>query len=98
MTKGRAKHQLENIQLAFDHVRNWSLAVDAGANIGLWAEAMAKRFDKVLAFEPGKDVFEVLHKLEDNCSNLYCIDMALGDKVCEIDLVSLPKKVRQSQR
>jgi FkbM family methyltransferase len=38
--------------LASGHVKDWSVAIDGGAYEGAWAAEMAKRFDRVVAFEP----------------------------------------------
>lgn len=34
-------------------IRDWSVAVDGGANVGDWSAVMAERFGTVHAFEPG---------------------------------------------
>ena len=34
-------------------IKDWSIAIDGGANIGEWAQVMAGRFQTVHAFEPG---------------------------------------------
>ena len=34
------------------HVKSWRNAIDVGANVGEWARPLAKRFDKVICFEP----------------------------------------------
>lgn len=42
--------------LAYEHVRDWSVAIDGGAYIGNWSAAMSKRFGAVHAFEPAPDL------------------------------------------
>ena len=34
------------------YVKSWRNALDIGANVGEWARPLAKRFDKVICFEP----------------------------------------------
>ena len=34
------------------YIRGWSLAIDGGAHVGDWAEAMSRYFIRTLAFEP----------------------------------------------
>lgn len=34
------------------YVKSWRNAIDIGANVGEWARPLAKRFDKVICFEP----------------------------------------------
>lgn len=57
---GRAKAQIRTLFRAFAFVTDWSVAVDGGANIGDWTEAMAERFAVVHAFEPAADMMERL--------------------------------------
>lgn len=49
---GRHTYQANKFDIAMQHVKSFGLAVDIGANIGLWSWLMAKRFDVVEAFEP----------------------------------------------
>tara|TARA_Y100000385_G_C12974531_1_gene585558 strand:- start:352 stop:972 length:621 start_codon:yes stop_codon:yes gene_type:complete len=45
---------------AYKYVTDFSVAIDVGANVGLWAVHLAEYFDKVLAYEPMKEVYECL--------------------------------------
>lgn len=45
---------------AYKYVTDFSVAIDVGANVGLWAVHLAEHFDKVLAYEPMKEVYECL--------------------------------------
>lgn len=55
-------YQLADRQEAYKHVRNWSLALDLGANIGIFSRDFAKRFDQVVAFEPIPAIRECLER------------------------------------
>jgi len=90
--------QLENLDLAMTFVDNFGVAIDVGANIGEWAEKMALKFSRVIAFEPGEDVFEKLVKVGKFHNNIDCHKKAVGDvEYGQVELVSLQKKVRNSQ-
>ena len=45
---------------AYIHVTDFSLCIDVGANVGLWAKPLTERFDAVIAFEPMEQVYECL--------------------------------------
>lgn len=45
-------YQAKHRAAALKHVKNWRLAVDIGAHVGLWARDLAERFQHVVAFEP----------------------------------------------
>jgi len=47
---------------AFKYVKDFNLAVDVGANVGLWAKPLAKKFNKVIAFEPLSQVYTCLER------------------------------------
>ena len=46
---------------AYKYVTDFSLAVDVGANVGLWAVHLVEKFDQVIAYEPMQQVYECLH-------------------------------------
>jgi FkbM family methyltransferase len=74
--------KLERLREALRFVKDFSLAVDAGAHVGLWSRVMADCFERVVAFEP----------LERNCllwtanmrdrENAFLYRLALMDKHC----------------
>jgi len=45
---------------AYKYVTNFDLAIDVGANVGLWSVHLVERFAKVFAYEPMKEVYECL--------------------------------------
>jgi FkbM family methyltransferase len=57
-----ADYQHADRDEAYSHVRNWTLALDVGANIGIFTRAFAERFDKVVAFEPIPDIRACLER------------------------------------
>lgn len=49
---GKGTYQIKKLRAALDHCRNFRVAVDVGAHVGLWSMQLLKRFKAVYAFEP----------------------------------------------
>jgi len=49
---GRSSYQLAKLEAAIAEVRDFRLALDIGAHVGLWSMHLAQHFDQVVAFEP----------------------------------------------
>jgi FkbM family methyltransferase len=47
---------------ALSHVFKWDLAIDIGANIGLWSKDLSNFFDKLICFEPNPYCVKYLKK------------------------------------
>ena len=47
---------------ALSYVQNWELALDIGANIGLWSKDLSNFFDKLICFEPNPGCVDCLKK------------------------------------
>ncbi|MDA9749070.1 FkbM family methyltransferase, partial [Pelagibacteraceae bacterium] len=70
---------------ALAQVQNWRVAIDIGANIGLWSKDLSSYFSKTICFEPNKDCIKYLKKnININKSKIY--NVALGSKECKLDL------------
>lgn len=52
---------------AYKYITDFDIAVDIGANVGLWAKPLTEKFKRVIAFEPLEQVYSCL---ELNCENL----------------------------
>lgn len=64
---------------ALSHVKNWSFAIDIGANIGLWAKDLSSYFDKLVCFEPNPNCINYLKKnIKIQTATIY--SCALGSK------------------
>lgn len=74
------RYQGSHLDEAMKYVTDHSLAVDAGAHVGLWSRQMAKSFECVIAVEPSPDTFEALtaNMQAFGCSNVELRQMALG--------------------
>jgi FkbM family methyltransferase len=68
-------YQFDSLHAALKHVTLWRTAIDAGAHVGTWSRALAKRFVKVIAFEPAEDTFAALTI---NCPEVDCRNQAVG--------------------
>ena len=66
------------------------VAIDGGANIGAWTYTLAAHFRKVIAFEPGKEAFEILVKNTMGWTNIKCRNQALMDKPGSISMKAPP--------
>ena len=61
--------------------------IDAGANVGLFAVAFAKNFNKVFAFEPVPLNNECLVRNVHGYDNIELYDCALGSKSGEVEMI-----------
>jgi len=57
---GIPQYQDDTRKEAYKFVKDFSVAIDVGANVGLWAKHLAEEFTKVVAFEPLKQVYSCL--------------------------------------
>ena len=49
---GKGTYQIKKLREAVKHCKEFRVAVDVGAHVGLWAMHLCKRFEAVQAFEP----------------------------------------------
>jgi len=64
---GPAQYQDDTRTEAYKFVTDFDLAIDVGANVGLWAKHLVEKFNRVIAFEPLEQVYSCL---ELNVKNL----------------------------
>ena len=57
---GPAQYQDDVRDEAYKYVTDFDIAVDVGANVGLWAKPLTERFKRVIAFEPLEQVYSCL--------------------------------------
>lgn len=67
-------------------VRERKVALDIGANIGLWSRDLCQRFETVIAFEPVQEFVDCL-KLNVPAENLQIKQIALGNQDTTVDIV-----------
>jgi len=57
---GPAEYQDDVRDTAYKYVTDFDLAIDVGANVGLWAKPLTEKFKQVFAYEPMQQVHECL--------------------------------------
>jgi len=83
---GPAEYQDDVRDEAYKYVSDFDIAIDVGANVGLWAKPLAKRFNRIIAFEPMPQVLECL-KLNVNGLPVEINEFALSNVSGNIDMV-----------
>lgn len=74
------EYQKDRLDEAYRHVRNFGVAVDVGAHVGLFARAMAERFERVICFEACRENFECLEVNTQHLPNVERHFLALGQR------------------
>jgi FkbM family methyltransferase len=91
MPKMPEAEQINGLFLAFKYVRDWSLAIDGGANCGDFSAEMAKRFRKVVAFEPADDMAALLRERFKYNRNVVIDRRALWHRHQQVKVCEPPK-------
>ncbi len=68
---------------ALQYVTNWSVAIDGGANIGLWTIDMAQRFEQVYSFEIDPETFNCLEENLNSREITNCTALNIGLSNCK---------------
>lgn len=79
-------YQRQQLDEALARVKDFSVAVDIGAHVGLMTRALAERFDRVHSFEPSAETFECLLANTKHLPNVTIYNVALGEKECLVDI------------
>lgn len=72
-------------------IKDYSVAVDGGANVGDWSAILAQHFETVYAFEPSAETFMELKERLGHLPQMQSFKMALLDR-CELVTVITPEK------
>lgn len=83
---GPAEYQQPVRLRSLQYVTHHQLALDIGANVGLWSRDLVKHFDQVIAFEPVTMFRECLEKNVPN-QNLVVHSTALGDQEGKVNMI-----------
>lgn len=86
-----ADYQRPQRDRAFTYVRDWSLALDVGANIGIFSRHFAEKFEEVWAIEPLQANIECLEK--NVPSNVLIKQFAIGDKTAKRTIYQTPNSL-----
>ena len=83
---GPAEYQYQVRDRSMAHVKKRGIALDIGANVGLWSRSLCKNFNTVLAFEPVAIFRECLIR-NVSADNLQVKNFALGDKRTQATMI-----------
>lgn len=83
---GAVLKEVVGIDKSYPFCKGFRTVIQAGGNIGIWPSAFAKRFDRVLAFEPDSDNFEAMSYNTRDVANIEKYEFGLGDSECEVFL------------
>lgn len=83
---GPAEYQDDVRDAAYKYVTDFDTVIDVGANVGLWAKPLTKKFKRVIAFEPMPQVLECL-KLNVKGLPVEINEFALSNVSGNIDMV-----------
>jgi FkbM family methyltransferase len=88
VVEGRLTYQYHKLLAGMPYVRQWRTALDVGAHVGLWSMHLAKRFTKVIAFEPDAEHRACFKRNIYNGSSAHValVGVALGDKASKASL------------
>lgn len=88
----RKKDQLTTLHRAISYVKEFSVAIDGGANVGDWLAVMVSRFTTVHAFEPNEELCDVLNaKYSSPFQSVHVHHSALWSHDCKVSLHSNPR-------
>ena len=76
-------YQKKQRKYALNFVKDWDIAIDIVANIGLWTKPLCEKFRFVWAFEPSRENWEHCHKNLEGIKNYQLEQVALSDKQAE---------------
>ena len=83
---GPAEYQQPVRHKSLEFVKDFGIAVDIGANVGLWSRDLARRFAHVIAIEPVVEFQECLRR-NVPMENIEVWPIALGTEDTTIDMV-----------
>jgi FkbM family methyltransferase len=83
-------YQQTALDTALKYVKNFNVAIDIGANVGLHSIRLASTFKKVYSFEPSKINFECLQENLKKYNNIEMFNLGLGDRISN-EILSWPK-------
>ncbi len=92
---GLAVYQESVRRASIKYCRDRDVALDIGANVGLWTRDLCQYFQQVIAIEPVADFRACLVKNVPT-TNLKIYDCALGAEVSMIDMIITPKNTGHS--
>ena len=86
---GKGTYQIKKLREALTWVRNFRVAVDIGAHVGLWSMHLVKRFREVQAFEP-MPPFRVCFERNVTHENVVLHRYPLGERDANVTMIYDP--------
>lgn len=87
LVDGRGTYQIKKLRAALAYCKQFRVAVDVGAHVGLWSMQLAKRFSELHAFEPVEEYRDCfLKNIEGALIAVFMHHCALG---AQHDMVSM---------
>jgi FkbM family methyltransferase len=87
---GPGEYQWQVRHKSFKYVKKFGVALDIGANVGLWSRDLTLHFNQVIAFEPVESFRQCLAQNVQN-HNLTVMPIALGDINSTINMIITPE-------
>lgn len=84
--------ELDHLEFALKQCKQFGVAIDGGAHIGTWTVALAKRFARVIAFEPALDTYLCLTNNTKHLHNVVPFNAALGARTGIVGVVDDPTR------
>jgi FkbM family methyltransferase len=81
---------LKHVDIALEHVKEFGVMIDVGANVGLITVPMAKKFNEIYSFECVPETFECLTYNTQSYNNVSCFNVAVSDSISKVK-VAIPK-------
>lgn len=84
LVDGKGTYQIKKWRACLPWIKRWRTAVDVGGHVGLWAMQMAKRFERVRAYEPVAQFRECFNRNLQGVANVSLLGYALGEKAGKV--------------
>jgi len=94
VTSGKSEYQSKIRDTSLAYVKNFRIAIDIGANVGLWARPLASQFREVIAFEPVPVFLQCLKR--NMLQNTKVFEVALGNEFGTVDMIITEKNMGQT--
>lgn len=91
---GKPEYQSRPRDKSLEYVKQKRVAIDIGANVGLWARPLAEQFREVICFEPVHQFVECLRK--NMLPNTKVLEVALGNEFSTIDMIITEENMGQT--
>lgn len=74
------KFEIDHLDAALAFMNTYRTAIDVGAHYGSWSRYLARRFSRVISFEPVAETYACCQKNTQDFANIELHNKAVGDK------------------